>query len=89
MVLQEKWNLTSTINALRLCRLNKSGLWGLGSGNSSMRTNYPRTNMWIEILGWYGVIAVLGAYALISFSLSANSLWYQGLNITGGLTTCR
>jgi hypothetical protein len=43
----------------------------------------------IEIFGWYGVVAILAAYALISFSVfDANNFWYQILNVTGsaGLT---
>ena len=41
-------------------------------------------NNFIGILGWYGVLAILGAYALISFSLlTPNSLSYQLLNLTG------
>ena len=40
----------------------------------------------IEIFGWYGVIAIVLAYALVSFSfLSVHSLWYQLLNGTGAL----
>ena len=39
-----------------------------------------------EIIGWYGTVALIGAYALISFhSVDAQSLVYQGLNITGAL----
>lgn len=39
-----------------------------------------------EILGWYGVIAVVGAYALLSLNiLSNNSLLFQGLNLTGAI----
>ena len=39
-----------------------------------------------EILGWYGVVAIVGAYALLSFNLiTSNSLWYQGLNLTGAI----
>jgi len=38
------------------------------------------------ILGWYGVIATLGAYLFVSFSLlSPTSLSYQALNLTGAL----
>ncbi len=38
----------------------------------------------IEALGWYGTIAILGAYALLSFgAIGPNSLSYQLLNITG------
>jgi len=40
----------------------------------------------IEIFGWYGAIAIVVAYALVSFSvLSADSIWYQILNATGAL----
>ena len=40
----------------------------------------------IEILGWYGAIAILAAYALVSFGeLSPQSLWYHILNGTGAL----
>jgi len=39
-----------------------------------------------EILGWYGVITVVGAYALLSLNiLSNNSLLFQGLNLTGAI----
>jgi hypothetical protein len=39
-----------------------------------------------EILGWYGVVAILGAYALLSFNIiGSESLWYQGLNLTGAI----
>ena len=37
----------------------------------------------IEMIGWYGTVALLGAYALVSFlPLFADSLWYQLLNVT-------
>ena len=39
-----------------------------------------------EIFGWYGAIAILGAYALVSFSLIASDgLIFQLLNLTGAL----
>ena len=38
----------------------------------------------IEIFGWYGMAAVVGAYALVSFSIiDANGLLFQLLNVTG------
>ena len=41
---------------------------------------------WIDGIGWYGVVATILAYALVSFSLLApTSLWYQGLNFTGAV----
>lgn len=43
-------------------------------------------NHLISILGWYGVIATVGAYILVSFSLvSPISLLYQIFNLTGAL----
>ena len=42
-----------------------------------------------SINGWGGAVMILAAYLLVSFSiLSAQSYWYQGLNIVGsfGLT---
>lgn len=40
----------------------------------------------IEIAGWYGAIAIIGAYALASFNIiSSQSLLFQILNITGAL----
>ena len=42
--------------------------------------------VFIEILGWYGTVAIVGAYALVSFSLlDAESLVYQMLNGTGAV----
>ncbi len=40
----------------------------------------------VELCGWYGMAAILLAYALVSFSaISATSLTYQILNGTGAL----
>ena len=37
-----------------------------------------------EILGWYGVVAIIAAYIGISFNLmDANSVWYPILNGSG------
>lgn len=41
--------------------------------------------LFVEIFGWYGAIAILGAYALASFSIiTADGLTFQLLNLTGG-----
>jgi len=41
----------------------------------------------IEILGWYGVLAILAAYGLVSFEIiSAKGYIYQVLNLTGALS---
>lgn len=37
-----------------------------------------------EIIGWYGTIAIIIAFALVSFEiLSANNIIYQILNLSG------
>ena len=44
----------------------------------------------LEVFGWYGMFAILVAYALVSFDiLPSDNLWFQILNLTGalGLTT--
>lgn len=39
-----------------------------------------------EFFGWYGVIAILVAYALLNFGIvDIHSLLYQVLNVTGAL----
>jgi len=41
-------------------------------------------NLLDEIIGWYGMAAILSAYALVSFNfLSSFSIIYQLLNFTG------
>lgn len=43
-------------------------------------------NKAVNIYGWYGALAILLAYILVSFSiLSPDSVWYQILNLTGAL----
>lgn len=40
----------------------------------------------IEAAGWYGMVAIVLAYALVSFSvLGATNIWYQILNGTGAI----
>ncbi|MFA5935455.1 MAG: hypothetical protein WC787_01190 [Patescibacteria group bacterium] len=40
----------------------------------------------IEIVGWYGTVAIVLGYALVSFSfLQPTSIHYQLLNATGAL----
>lgn len=39
-----------------------------------------------EIVGWYGSVALIGAYALVSLgTLGVDDLAYQLLNLTGAL----
>lgn len=39
-----------------------------------------------EIVGWYGTVAIISAYALVSFNIiSADSVLYQLLNLTGAI----
>lgn len=43
-------------------------------------------NKLIEAFGWYGTVAILGTYALISFgAMSVDSFTYQALNVTGAI----
>ena len=43
-------------------------------------------NRVISVLGWYGVVATIGAYILVSFSLvTPTSLTDQVLNLTGAV----
>lgn len=38
----------------------------------------------IETFGWYGMVAIVTAYALNSFSiLTSENIWYQLLNAKG------
>jgi hypothetical protein len=40
----------------------------------------------VQNIGWYGVIAILTAYGLLSFDvLTPESLWYLLLNFTGAI----
>lgn len=40
----------------------------------------------IGLFGWYGTVAIIGAYALSSFSvIKADNLVYQLLNLTGAV----
>jgi hypothetical protein len=48
--------------------------------------NSSRKNMLVEIVGWYGAVALLASYALVSFNiLTSGDIAYQILNITGAL----
>jgi hypothetical protein len=39
---------------------------------------------WIEAIGWYGFVALMLAYALVSFKMiGGDSLLYQLLNLSG------
>lgn len=39
-----------------------------------------------EFLGWYGIVAILVAYILISVGyFNSESLWYQLFNFTGAI----
>lgn len=43
-------------------------------------------NLKAEIAGWYGAVAILLAYILVSFELiAANSAVFQLLNLTGAI----
>lgn len=41
----------------------------------------------VEAVGWYGVVAILLAYTLVSFgAVEADSVVYQVLNLTGAVS---
>jgi len=43
-------------------------------------------NKIIELYGWYGTIAIILAYTLVSLSIiNPTNIWYQILNATGAL----
>jgi len=49
------------------------------------KQNNPHSNL-IEIAGWYGMSAILLAYAFVSFSIISPHGWiYQLLNFTGAV----
>jgi hypothetical protein len=42
--------------------------------------------LFVDVVGWYGMSAIVGAYVLVSFNvLDSKSAWYQLLNLTGAL----
>lgn len=51
-----------------------------------MKVKSKTKNVLAEFSGWYGAIAILLAYALVSFSIiSAESFVFQFLNLTGAV----
>jgi hypothetical protein len=44
-----------------------------------------RASLLAEVVGWYGMAAILGAYALSSFGWLEPGRLYQALNFTGAL----
>ena len=45
-----------------------------------------KKHLGLEIFGWYGTVAILLAYALVSLHIvDSFNLWYQILNLTGAL----
>lgn len=51
-----------------------------------MHETPPRSLKVLEIFGWCGAIAILTAYALVSFSVIPADGWlYQLLNLTGAI----
>jgi hypothetical protein len=54
---------------------------------SSAKKRLPRRQLNLsEVVGWYGMLAIIGAYGLVSFeAVGADSIIYQGLNFSGAL----
>jgi hypothetical protein len=44
-----------------------------------------RPPLWAELGGWYGTLAILGAYAALSFGWLERGPLYQALNLTGAI----
>ena len=45
-----------------------------------------KPSIWTEVAGWYGMIALIVAYGLVSFSvIPGDGIVYQLLNLTGGI----
>jgi len=43
--------------------------------------------LYIELVGWYGTVSIVGAYALLSFDVfSSGNILYQLLNLTGAIS---
>jgi len=54
--------------------------------NDTMTKSGEKLHLFIEIVGWYGAVAVVAGYVLVSFELvKADSVIYQLLNLTGAL----
>ncbi len=50
------------------------------------KTRNGKLDLALEIFGWYGTVAIVGAYALSSFKILSVDTWaYQALNLTGAL----
>lgn len=50
------------------------------------KKNISKKRVLAEIAGWYGALAILSGYALVSFEvLSSDTLFFQLLNLTGAL----
>ncbi len=51
-----------------------------------MSNKYSTKQILAETAGWYGAVAILGAYALVSFGIvSSDGFIFQILNLTGAL----
>ncbi len=49
------------------------------------KPSHPRVPMWISLSGWYGVLAIFGAYYLLSTGKIEQDGLYQCLNATGAI----
>lgn len=45
----------------------------------------PPTPLWMDVLGWYGTAAIVGAYLASSHGWLEQGVPYQLLNVTGAL----
>ncbi len=53
---------------------------------TNAKKNMSKKQLLAEIAGWYGVLAILTGYALLSFEVvDSHTLAFQLLNLTGAL----
>ena len=52
-----------------------------------METDHDRgpAPLWLDVLGWYGTLAIVGAYFSLSHGLLEEGVAYHMLNLTGAL----
>lgn len=51
---------------------------------TAKKTPEPVAPLWAQVGGWYGALAILAAYVLVSMQIiTADNVWYQLLNLTG------
>lgn len=51
-----------------------------------MKSHPPKPHVLAQIVGWYGAVAIISGFLLISFEIiKPNTVFYQLLNLSGAL----